>query len=317
MSVIGHAAPSGSLAAIDCGTNSIRLLVTDRDSRPLARLMRITRLGEGTSATGHLAREAMSRTLDVLEEYGSVMTGLGVERARAVATSAVRDAANREEFLDAAEKACGVRPELLTGTEEGRLAFDGATAELDPEGGPYLVVDIGGGSTELVLGPARGQAERDPVVESLDIGCVRLTERFLLHDPPLEEELAATTDAVRLLMEKRFHAWARPPAASLIGLAGTVSTLAAMDQRLERYDRDRLHHYVLTLQAIKALLSDMALEDHRSRARRPGLEAGRADIIIGGGLVLATVMEQLGFDACLVSESDILDGMVASLQSAA
>jgi exopolyphosphatase/guanosine-5'-triphosphate,3'-diphosphate pyrophosphatase len=314
MSILGHAAPPRSLAAIDCGTNSIRLLVTDGDARPLARLMRITRLGEGTNATGRLAREAMSRTLDVLEEYGSVMTGLGVERARAVATSAVRDAANSEEFLAAAEKACGVRPELLTGTEEGRLAFEGATAELDPGSGPYLVVDIGGGSTELVLGPAPGETERGPVVVSLNVGCVRLTERFLLHDPPRAEELAAALAAVEALVDDAASRLPLRAARALIGLAGTVSALAAIQQGLEEYDRARLHHFVLTLEAIRAMLAGLGAEDRAARARRPGLEPGRADVIVGGAVVLATVMERLGFGQCLVSESDLLDGLVGSLR---
>lgn len=314
MSDIGHAAGAGSLAAIDCGTNSVRLLVTDGDGRPLSRLMRITRLGEGTNATGRLSGEAMSRTLDVLEEYGSVMRRLGVARARAVATSAVRDAANSEEFLDGAEKACGVRPELLTGTEEGRLAFAGAIAELDPESGPYLVVDIGGGSTELVLGPAPGEAGRDPVVVSLDVGCVRLTERFLLHDPPLQEEQLGGVAAVEALVDEVASGVPFRAARALVGLAGTVSALAAIQQGLQEYDRTRVHHFVLTLEATRAMVAQLAAEDSLARARRPGLEPARADVIVGGSIVLATVMERLGFDRCLVSESDLLDGLLASMR---
>jgi exopolyphosphatase / guanosine-5'-triphosphate,3'-diphosphate pyrophosphatase len=314
MSATGHGAGAGSLAAIDCGTNSIRLLVTDRDGGALSRLMRITRLGEGTNATGHLSGEAMSRTLDVLSEYGSVMRRLGVARARAVATSAVRDAANGEEFLDAAEKACGVRPQLLTGSEEGRLAFAGAVAELDPECGPYLVVDIGGGSTELVLGPAPGQADREPLVVSLNVGCVRVTERFLLHDPPLQEELVGGVAAVEALVGEAASGLPLRAARTLVGLAGTVSALAAIQQGLREYDRARLHHFVLTLEATRAMFAQLAAEDSLARARRPGLEPARADVIVGGAIVLASVMEQLGFDRCLVSESDLLDGLVASMR---
>lgn len=314
MSAVEHpAAPS--LAAIDCGTNSIRLLVTDADGRPLDRLMRITRLGEGTHATGRLSSEAMSRTLRVLEEYRSVMDKLGVERARAAATSAVRDASNREEFLDAAEEACGVRPELLSGLEEGALAFAGATAELDPNGAPYLVVDIGGGSTELVIGPAPGEDERHPVVISLDVGCVRLTERFLLHDPPLEEERAAGVAEVERLVDEAAERLPLRAARALIGLAGTVSALAAIQQGLEEYDRSRLHHFVLTREASQAMLAQLSAEDRAARARRPGLEPARADVIVGGAIVLTTVMDRLGYQQCLVSESDLLDGLVASERS--
>jgi exopolyphosphatase/guanosine-5'-triphosphate,3'-diphosphate pyrophosphatase len=234
-----------------------------------------------------------------------------------VATSAVRDAANREEFLDAAEKACGVRPELLTGSEEGRLAYAGATAELDPNGGPYLVVDVGGGSTELVLGPAPGQTERGPVVVSLNVGCVRLTERFLLHDPPRKEELAAAAAAVEALVDDAASKLPLRSARALIGLAGTVSALAAIQQGLEEYDRARLHHFVLTLEATRAMLVRLGAEGSTARARQPGLEPGRADVIVGGAVVLVTVMERLGFEQCLVSESDLLDGLVASLRRSA
>lgn len=316
MSAVGSSAVPGSLAAIDCGTNSIRLLVTDPDGHPLVRLMRITRLGEGTSATGKLAGAAMSRTLGVLSEYRFVMSELGVERARAVATSAVRDASNREEFLDAAEKACGVRPELLSGVEEGALAFAGATAELDPGGAPYLVVDVGGGSTELVLGPAPGEAGRDPVVVSLDVGCVRLTEGFLLHDPPLEEEVAAGTATVEALVDEAADKLPLRAARSFVGLAGTVSTLAAIQLGLEEYDRSRLHHFVLTREATRAMVAELAAEDAAARAVRPGLELARADVIVGGAIVLSTVMDRLGYEHCLVSESDLLDGLVASERTA-
>src|SRR3954471_8538652 len=176
------------VAAIDCGTNSTRLLVTEAvDRPPLTRLMRITRLGQGVDATGRLAPEAIERTVDVLQEYRSTMDQLGVERVRMTATSAARDAANREDFFAAAEEAVGVRPELLGGQEEGRLSFAGATAELDPSDGPFLVVDIGGGSTEFAAGAAGADPEG---VVSVDIGCVRITEKYLLHDPPQPEELS-------------------------------------------------------------------------------------------------------------------------------
>jgi exopolyphosphatase/guanosine-5'-triphosphate,3'-diphosphate pyrophosphatase len=308
----------GRLAAIDCGTNSTRLLVTDPEGRALARLMRITRLGRGIDASGRLEAEGVRRTVVVLEEYRAVMARLGVTAGRAIATSAARDAANASQFLDAAEQACGLRPELLSGEEEGRLAFVGATADLDPAArGSYLVLDLGGGSTELIFGPPPGGRATGPIVVSLDMGSVRVTERFFHHDPPQAEELAEARDAVQLLLDERLHSSARPPAARLIGLAGTVSTLAAMDLGLKHYDRDRIHHYVLTLQAVGRLLTQMGAEDRASRVQRRGLEAGRADVIVGGALLLATVMERLGFDSCLVSESDILDGVIAALRRAA
>src|SRR5436305_4336219 len=181
------------VAAIDCGTNSTRLLVSEGGTRTVERLMRITRLGQGVDATGALAPDAVRRTLDVLREFRQVMDIVGVERVRMTATSAARDAANREDFFAAANAAIGVRPELLTGQEEGRLSFAGATAELDPADGPFLVVDIGGGSTEFAAGDAG--AEPDGVV-SVDIGCVRITEKYFEHDPPRPEELSAAISVV-------------------------------------------------------------------------------------------------------------------------
>ncbi len=302
-----------AVAAVDCGTNSTRLLVAGAGGAPLRRLMRITRLGQGVDATGRLDLEAVERTLAVLAEYREEMDRLGVGPVRASATSAVRDAANRDDFLDGAEKVVGTRPELLSGEEEGRLSYAGATADLDPAAGPYLVVDIGGGSTELVAGPGGG-AEPEGVV-SIDVGCVRVTERFLHHDPPTEEEVAAARRAVGEALDR---AVAAVPAARgarvLVGLAGTVTTLAALDQGLESYDRDRVHHYVLDRGRVEELASVLLGEPAAARSARAGVEAGRADVIAGGALVLAVVMERLGIDRCLVSEADILDGMVASLR---
>ena len=215
----------GRRAAIDCGTNSTRLLVVDDDGATLERLMRITRLGQGVDATGRLAPEAIDRTVAVLTEYRAVLDRLGVERdrdrdrVRMAATSAARDAANRDEFFDRAEAAVGVRPELLGGDEEGRLSFLGATAELDPADGPFLVVDIGGGSTEFAVGT--GQPEG---VMSVDIGCVRVTEKFLVSDPPAPEELTNALTVVRDYLDDVVRVIpAASDAACLVGLAGTVS----------------------------------------------------------------------------------------------
>jgi exopolyphosphatase/guanosine-5'-triphosphate,3'-diphosphate pyrophosphatase len=310
------------VAAIDCGTNSTRLLVAEPDGRPLERLMHITRLGEGVDAAGRLAPEAIARTVAVLREYRARMDHYGVVGARATATSAARDAANRDHLFAEAERALGVRLELLSADAEGRLSFVGATTELDPEGGPYLVVDIGGGSTELVTarppilagttgnGTALGP---EIAVASIDLGCVRVTERFLRHDPPLPSELAHAADAVRTGLDAA--AAARPAvtgAAQLVGLAGTVTTLAAIDQGLVANDRDRIHHSVLARERVEELLDTLAGESREERLRRPGLEEARADVIVGGIVVLATLMRHLEFEWCLVSEADILDGLVMS-----
>ena len=222
-----------ALAAIDCGTNSTRLLIVD-DGRTVERLMRITRLGQGVDATGRLAPEAIERTTSVLAEYREVMDQHGVERVRMTATSAARDADNREDFFVAAEHAVGVRPELLSGLEEGRLSFAGATAELDPADGPFLVVDIGGGSTEFAVG-----TEECEGAMSIDIGCVRLTEKFLDHDPPRADELSACLSVVQTYLDDVARDLPAAPAAqTFVGLAGTVSTVAAVELGLAEYDRD-------------------------------------------------------------------------------
>ncbi|HEX4539226.1 MAG TPA: DUF501 domain-containing protein [Acidimicrobiales bacterium] len=313
---------AGPVAAIDCGTNSTRLLVAGADGRPLERLMRITRLGEGVDGNGCLAPRAIARTVSVLRQYRGVMAHHGVVRARATATSAARDAANREQLFTEAEDALGVPLELLSGESEGRLSFAGATAELDPHDGPYLVVDIGGGSTELVTAPAPGLGEASGIgagvtssvaVASIDVGCVRVTERFLHHDPPLPAELADADDAVRAGLEAAAAAQpAITKADRLVGLAGTVSTLSAIDQGVVSHDRERIHHSVLARSRVGELLDALAGESRDERLRRPGLEEARADVIVGGTVVLATLMRDLGFESCLVSESDILDGLVMS-----
>jgi exopolyphosphatase/guanosine-5'-triphosphate,3'-diphosphate pyrophosphatase len=305
------------VAAIDCGTNSTRLLVADESGRPLARLMQITRLGQGVDASGRLANEAIDRTINVLREYRGVMDELGVERVRMTATSAARDSENRDRFFTAARDVIGAPPELLSGEEEGRLAFRGATAELDPSQGPFLVVDIGGGSTELIVG-AGGHDGADPQgVLSLDIGCVRLTEKFLTTDPPAPEELSQALSVVRDHLEDVVR---EIPAANdarrLVGLAGTVTTVAAIEQGLAEYDRDRIHHFVLTRAAAEEVFRTLATEPAAQRSHNPGLEPERVDVIVGGAAILVAVMRFFDFDECLVSEADILDGLVEALLAA-
>jgi len=299
---------SGPLyAAIDCGTNSTRLLISDGDE-PVERLMRITRLGAGVDRTGRLDPEAIERTMAVLREYREVMDRYDVAGVRIAATSAARDAANRSEFFDAATEVVGATPELLSGSEEAELSFRGATAGLPDGSGTSLVVDIGGGSTEFALG-----AERPYASLSVDMGCVRLTEKYLLHDPPQPEELSNALSVV----EQHLDDVAREvpgagEATRFIGLAGTVTTVAAVEIGLPEYHRDAIHHFVLTREAAEDVFRTLATEAVADRVHNPGLEAARADVIVGGCCVLVGIFRYFGFDECLVSEADILDGLVLS-----
>jgi exopolyphosphatase / guanosine-5'-triphosphate,3'-diphosphate pyrophosphatase len=300
------------IASVDLGTNSTRVLVgrpTGAGLDILDRRNTITRLGQGVGASGRLAPEAVERTLDCLRGYREILDRHGVERVRVAATSASRDAANRDEFFDAVEALIGTRPELLSGDEEGRLSFRGATAELDPASGPFLVVDIGGGSTEFIVGTDRVEG-----VMSVDIGCVRLTEKFLHHDPPQPEELSACislTDAYLDDVVREIPAAAE--ARTLVGLAGTVTTVAAVEIGLETYDRDRIHHFHLTHEAAEDVFRTLAIESRADRVHNPGLEEARADVIVGGCCVLVALFRRLGFDEMIVSEADILDGLALSL----
>jgi len=274
--------------------------------------MRITRLGQATDATGRLADEAIERTVAVLREYRGVMDRHGVGRVRMTATSAARDATNREVFLAAATEAVGTRPELLTGADEARLSFEGAARDLDPGDGPFLVVDIGGGSTEFAVGETH---ETHPVgVASTEMGCVRLTEKYLHHDPPAPEELSQALSVARdWLDDVAREVPASLEARSLVGLAGTVTTVAAIELGLATYDRDRIHHFVITRSAAEDVFRTLATETRAQRAHNPGLEPERADVIVGGAAILVAVMRYFGHDECLVSEADILDGLAASI----
>jgi exopolyphosphatase/guanosine-5'-triphosphate,3'-diphosphate pyrophosphatase len=297
-----------TLASIDCGTNSTRLLIS-RDGETIDRRMVITRLGKGVDATGKLDPEAIERTLTVLREYKAAMDEHGVERVRIAATSAARDASNGEEFFGPAEEIVGTRPELLSGEEEGRMSFAGATADLDPSQGPFLVIDIGGGSTECMVG-----TEQPDEVRSFDIGCVRLTEKHLASDPPAPEELSnAIAEAVSWFEDLVREVPAATQAKTVVGLAGTISTIGAVELGMAEYDRDRIHHFALTRTAIEDVFRTLATERLADRIHNPGLEEARADVIVGGLCALVAFVRTLGVDELLVSESDILDGLVASL----
>ncbi len=302
-----------TVAAIDCGTNSTRLLVADHSPSGLVtreRLMRITRLGEGVDATGRLAPQAIDRVAVVLREYREVMDRLGVERVRITATSAARDAENPDDFFDVAEEIVGVRPELLPGHEEGRLSYLGATSDLDPTLGPFLVVDIGGGSTEFALGGPDGYEG----AISTDMGCVRITERFLHGDPPGPEELSAALSVIDVHLDDVLRELpGSAEAATFVGLAGTVSAVAAVEIGLPEYDRDRIHGFRITRAAAEDVFRTLATEARDDRRHNPGLEPGRVDVIVGGCCVLVSVFRRFGFAECLVSESDILDGLAMSL----
>ncbi|MDA8038585.1 MAG: exopolyphosphatase [Actinomycetota bacterium] len=302
---------TGALAAVDCGTNSTRLLVADLHGAPLERRMRITRLGAGVDRRGRLDTVAIGRTITTLREFRRVMDRYGVGDVFASATSAVRDASNAADFLTPATEVLGTAPRVLQGSEEGALSYRGATGELAEKDGPFLLVDVGGGSTELVTAGGAGEI----VAVSLDVGCVRVSERFLVSDPPREEEEASAHEHVAALVRGAVGAHPELAAARLmVGVAGTVSALAVLELGLSGYDREKVHHARLSRSATRRLFEELSGEPLAERRERPGMEKERADVIVGGALVLVTVMELLGHDELLVSESDILDGMVGALR---
>jgi exopolyphosphatase/guanosine-5'-triphosphate,3'-diphosphate pyrophosphatase len=304
---------TATVAALDCGTNSTRLLVArggaDGALEEVDRRMVITRLGAGVDARGALDPAAVDRTLDVLRGYRRAMDEHGVERVRASGTSAVRDAANGDAFLAEAAELLGAPVELLSGDEEGRTAFAGATADLDPADGPFLVVDIGGGSTEFVVGTTEPEG-----LVSVDVGCVRLSERFLHSDPPKPEELSAAISVTEAHLEDVARIVpATREARCLVGLAGTVTTVAAVELGLHEYDRSRTHHFRLTRAAAEDVFRTLATEARADRIHNPGLEEARADVIVGGCCVLVAIMRFFEARELLVSEADLLDGLARSL----
>jgi exopolyphosphatase / guanosine-5'-triphosphate,3'-diphosphate pyrophosphatase len=305
------------VAAVDCGTNSLRLLLADVDPgraelTDVIRRMEIVRLGQGVDQTGRLAPQALARTMAVLREYADVIARSGAQAVRMVATSATRDADNAAEFVRLVKEVLGVAPEVLTGDEEAMLSFTGATAELaaGPDPGPFLVADIGGGSTEFVLGEAGG---RPAHTISVNIGCVRMTERHLHGDPPLEAEVAAAVADIDAALEEVAAAVPVREARTLIGLAGSVTTVAAIAMRLPAYDAARIHHARVAAADVSAVTRGLLAQTRAERAAIGVMHPGRVDVIGGGALILDCLMRRFGFAAVLVSEHDILDGMAWSL----
>ena len=304
---------SDVLCALDCGTNSTRLLIETAAGEVLSRQMRITRLGAGVDAGGSLADDAVDRSLRVLEEYRTLMDRYGVTAGRLVATSAARDASNGPAFLAEASAITGVDAEILSGDEEGRLSFLGAMADIEPSVGDDVVLDIGGGSSELVV-----DADGAMAAFSMQVGCVRLTERCLQSDPPspgqLDDARAVADEALEGAIRAIPALGALRPKSRLVGLAGTVATLAQLELGLDDYDRSQVHHLWMDLDRIVEWTDDLAAEASATRALRPGMVPGREDVIVGGLIVLVASIERLGLTGCLTSESDILDGLILSLQ---
>jgi exopolyphosphatase/guanosine-5'-triphosphate,3'-diphosphate pyrophosphatase len=283
------------VGVVDIGTNSMRLLVTDGHEE-LGRWVEVTGLGRGVDATGELASDAVARTVDVFTRFGEIMDLHGAERRAAIATSATRDAANREEFLERATAELGVRPEVITGSREGRLAYSGATDGLD--GGPFVVSDIGGGSSEFVTG--------DQSV-SVDLGSVRLTDRILSDRPPrgsqMEDAQAHVGDLFSTI-EMR---------GDLIGVAGTWTSLGAIDLGLDVYDRFRVHHHRMSRDGLAVLIQSLATMTVEETGAIPSLDPARAPVILAGAVVAAGVMDAVATDTVLISEHDTLDGLAAEL----
>ncbi|MEU9623094.1 MULTISPECIES: Ppx/GppA phosphatase family protein [unclassified Streptomyces] len=305
------------VAAIDCGTNSIRLLVADADPSTgefaeLDRRMEIVRLGQGVDRTGRLAPEALERTFAACRQYAEVIKEYGAQRIRFVATSASRDAENRDEFVRGVLDILGVEPEVISGDQEAEFSFTGATKELagrDHLAKPYLVVDIGGGSTEFVVGDYHVRAAR-----SVDIGCVRMTERHLVRDgvvsdPPSPEQIAAIRADIDAALDLAEESVPLTGAATLVGLAGTVTTVAAIALGLDAYDSEAIHHSRISLDQVREITGRLLASTHAERAAIGAMHPGRVDVITSGALILLAVMERTGAREVVVSEHDILDGI--------
>ncbi len=331
----GIAAVMKRVAAIDCGTNSIRLLVADGGPaglRDVHREMRVVRLGEGVDETGRLAPAAIERTRLALADYAATIRELGATDVRMVATSASRDADNADEFRAVVRRELGVEPEVITGLAEAALSFTGAVAGLPGMADPLLLADIGGGSTELVLGsahsaapprpagdPASALARPGPAViaaHSMDVGCVRMTERHLREDPPTEAQVQAALADLRLALQAATADVPVGHAAAFVGVAGTVTTIAAIALDLPAYDPDAIHGSVIDYLQVCEVTERLLKMRRAERAALPVMHPGRVDVIGGGALVLRTLMEFIGAREVIASEHDILDGIALSLLTA-
>jgi exopolyphosphatase/guanosine-5'-triphosphate,3'-diphosphate pyrophosphatase len=305
------------VAAVDCGTNSLRLLVADVDLAraeltDVVRRMEIVRLGQGVDRTGRLAPEALARAAGVLRDYADVIAATAARSVRMVATSATRDASNTAEFTRQVKEILGVAPEVLTGSEEAGLSFTGATAELAAarDDAPVLVADIGGGSTEFVLGTP-GQPAAHAI--SVDIGCVRMTERHLAGDPPTTAELAAATADIDAALDAVAESVPVRQARTLVGLAGSVATVAGIALGLPAYDAARIHHARICAADVHEVTRSLLAQTRAARAAIGVMHPGRVDVIGGGALILDRIMRRFGFAEVLASEHDILDGIAWSL----
>ena len=311
------------VAAIDCGTNSIRLLIADIHRRngsaaltDVVREMRVVRLGQGVDATGELAPEALERTFAATADYARLIKEHGAERIRFVATSASRDARNRNVFVDGIRDLLGVEPEVITGDEEAALSFAGASSVLPIlDGHQVLVVDLGGGSTEFVLGTAAGVT----AAKSVDIGCVRLTERHLRGDPPTAEQIAAAEADVDAAITRAGRDVPLERATAVVGVAGSVTTITAHALRLPEYSPDAIHGAVLPIGEVRAAATDLLSMTRARRAALPYMHPGRVDVIGAGGLVWRRILERMGelsggrITEATASEHDILDGIALSI----
>ena len=306
------------VAAIDCGTNSIRLLIADIDAErarldDVARQMRIVRLGEGVDRTGRLSAAALDRTIGALRDYAGLISASRAEMVRMVATSASRDAENSQEFTRRVREVLGIAPEVVTGQEEAWLSFTGATRELVGSAArsapPYLAADIGGGSTEFVLGDAASVI----AARSVDIGCVRMTERHLHGDPPTASQIAAATADIDAALDLAAGSVPVHEAATLVGLAGSVTTVAGIALGLTEYDPALIHHCRVSAVQVQRIAAGLLRQTHDERAAIGVMHPGRVDVIGAGALILHKIMVRFGFSEVLVSEHDILDGIAWSL----
>ncbi len=301
-----------TLAAIDCGTNSTRLLIVEQKGRQeyktLHREAQITRLGEGTDRTQELGADAMDRVLVALIDYAGKIKDHKVSEIKFVATSAVRDARNKDVFLTAAEEVTTIKPEILDGIDEAKFTFIGATNNILSTG-PSLVIDIGGGSTEFAFGDGKLELSH-----SADIGCVRISERFIANDPPLPEELSAAQSLIDLHLDDVLMSIPGiQSATNVYGVAGTVSATSMIEQGLYEYNFDSVHRHIMKKQDIEEVFRLLATDNREGRLSNPGMEEGRVDVIVGGLCILAQIMRKLDFEQIQVSESDILDGLILSL----